>query len=105
MYARVSTFQGSPEGVEKGLQLLRETVIPSVRGIPGNVGVISLVDRSSGKSIGITFWESEAALHESEQAAGGVRERAADESDSQIVGVERYEVADLVLDKQLTTSA
>lgn len=100
MFARVNTFQGSPENAERGLQVARETVIPAVRSIPGNVGVINLVDRATGKSIGITLWESEAALRESEQAATGVRGRAAGDSDSQIVSVERYEVADLVLETE-----
>lgn len=105
MFARVNTFRGSPENVEQGLQVARETVIPAVRSIPGNVGVINLVDRATGKSIGITLWESDAALRDSEQAASGVRSRAADDSNSQIVDVERYEVADCVLDTQLATRA
>lgn len=98
MFARVNTLQGSPENVERGLQVARESVIPAVRSMPGNVGIINLIDRATGKTIGITLWESEAALRDSEQAATGVRGRAADDSDSQIVGVERYEVADIVLE-------
>ena len=97
MYARVNTFQGPPESIEQALKNVRENVVPSVRKIPGNAGLISLVDRATGKSIGITLWESEEALRQSEQAASGIRQGSADDNESQIVSIERFEVTDFVL--------
>lgn len=102
MYARVNTFQGTPADVEQALNNVRERVIPSVRQIAGNAGVISLVDRATGKSIGITLWESEEALRQSEQAASGIRQESADDSESQVVSVERFEVTDFVVAGQPT---
>src|SRR5947209_9995975 len=97
MYARLNTFQGPLEGVDQALKNLREQVIPAVKQIPGNAGLISLVDRATGKSIGITLWESEEALRQSEQAASGIRQGSADDNESQIVSIERFEVTDFVL--------
>ena len=97
MYARVNTFQGPPESIEQALKNVRENVVPSVRKISGNTGVISLVDRATGKSIGITLWESEEALRQSEPAASGIRQGSADDNESQIVSIERFEVTDFVL--------
>lgn len=100
MYARVNTFQGSPENVDEALKTTREKVIPAVRKIPGNAGIIQLVDRATGTAIGITLWKTEADLRSSEQAAGGIREQSADANDSRVVSVERFEVTDLVLEGQ-----
>lgn len=100
MYARVNTFQGPPEGVEQALKNVREKVIPAVKQVPGNAGIISLLDRATGKSIGITLWKSEEALRQSEQVAGGIRQQSADDGGASVVSVERFEVMDLVLEGQ-----
>ena len=97
MYARINTFHGTPESVEQALKNVRERVIPSVQKIAGNAGIISLVDRATGTSIGITLWESEEALRQSEQAASSIRQQSADDNDSQLVSVERFEVTDFVV--------
>jgi heme-degrading monooxygenase HmoA len=100
MQARVNTFQGSPDGVEKALKNVREQVLPNLRQVPGWAGLVSLVDRSTGKTLGITLWESEDALRQSEQAANSIRQQSADAGGAQIVSVERYEVTDFVLAEQ-----
>jgi heme-degrading monooxygenase HmoA len=104
MYARVNTFQGPPENADQALKTVREQVIPTVRSIPGNAGIISLVDRATGKSIGITLWNTEEDLRNSEQTAGGVRQQSADDSESRVVSVERFEVTDIVLEGQPATA-
>ncbi|MDP8957348.1 MAG: hypothetical protein M3N24_10405, partial [Actinomycetota bacterium] len=58
----------------------------------GYKGVLTLGDRSTGKSVSLTFWESEEAMGASEEAANRLREQAADETQEQIAGVERFEV-------------
>ena len=97
MYARVNTFQGPPESADEALKNVRENVIPAVRKVPGNAGIISLLDRTNGKAIGITLWESEQALEQSEQAASGIRQQSAGDNRSTVVSVERFEVTDFVL--------
>lgn len=93
MHARVSTFEGgSIEQIEEGVRLLREQVIPAAQQIDGFMGVISLADRAGGKGLTITLWESEEALHASEEAANRLRQEAADALKASIASVERYEV-------------
>lgn len=94
MYARVITFQYQPGKVDEGLDILRATVVPELRSLAGYQGATNLVDRNSNKVVGITFWQSEAAL----QASGmdKLRERFAKVASFLIAAptVENYELTD-----------
>jgi heme-degrading monooxygenase HmoA len=93
MHARVSIFEGAnPDQVDEMLRQAQEQVLPSVRQMDGFKGLIALEDRQSGKTLGITFWESEEAMRASEEAANRMRNQTAEASGEQIAGVERYEV-------------
>ena len=92
MHARVSIFEGSPDQIGEGLRQAREQVLPRARQMDGFKGLIALGDRQSGKTLGITLWESEEALHASQEAANQLREESAEASGEQVAGVERYEV-------------
>ena len=52
----------------------------------------ALADHQTGKTLGITFWESEEALRANEEAADRLREDSAEAMSDTIAGVERYEV-------------
>ena len=93
MWVRLSRFEGgSAEQFDEGMRYIDENVLPAVRAMPGFQGVMSLstADRSSGLTL--TFWESEQALQESEDAANRLRGEAAEAGGDTIAGVERYEV-------------
>jgi hypothetical protein len=60
MHARLVTSQFQLDKLEEALQLYRESILPEVRQLPGFKGRIGLGDRSKGKAIAITLWESEA---------------------------------------------
>ena len=92
MYARVSIFEGSPEHMDDSLRQAREQVLPRAKQMEGFMGMIALGDRQSGKTLGITLWESEEAMRASEEAANHLRQESAEASSEQIAGVERYEV-------------
>ena len=92
MHARLSTFEGSPEQIDESLRQAREEVLPQAMQMDGFKGFIALGDRQSGKTVGITFWESEEAMRASEEAANRLREESAETVEETIVGVERYEV-------------
>ena len=77
MHARVST----------------RTLASQVIEMNGNRGIISLMDRETGKSMSITLWEDEEALRATEQSADQVRSEAAKTSDGEIRSVERFEVS------------
>jgi heme-degrading monooxygenase HmoA len=92
VHARVSIFEGSPEHIDQSLRQAREVVLPRGRQMEGFKGMIALGDRQSGKTLGITFWESEEALRASEEAANQLRDESAEASEETIASVERYEV-------------
>lgn len=93
MFARVSTYQGDPAQIDAGLARVREDIIPRVQQLDGFKGLQYLVDRESGKSLSITLWETEDALHASEEAANRLRSESAEASSATVEDVERYEVA------------
>jgi hypothetical protein len=92
MYARVNTFEGAVDRIDDGVRDIQERIVPWARETDGCKGAIALVDRESGKTIGITLWESQEAMLASETSAAELRSGSAD-----VMGgspqVERYEVA------------
>jgi heme-degrading monooxygenase HmoA len=92
MFARVTMASGTPAQVEEATRVLRESVLPSARELPGFSGVLSLLDRQSGKSISVTLWESEQAMRDSEEAANRLRDEAMQAAGAVTPTVERYEV-------------
>jgi heme-degrading monooxygenase HmoA len=92
VYARVSTLEGPPELMDEVLRQAREVVLPWGNQMEGFKGMIALGDRQSGKTLGITFWESEELMRASEEAAARLREESAEAGDDTIADVERYEV-------------
>ena len=89
MYARATTYRGSPEHVQDAIVHYEEG-IPSIREIAGNRGAFLLVDRSAGKGVGVTLWESEEAMQASRKRADEVRQQAQEPGGDP---VDEYEVA------------
>ena len=92
MHARATTIQGSPDRIDEAIEQYRNA-LAMFRDIPGNRGAFLLVDRSAGRGIGVSLWESEQAVQESRQRADELRQQAAEQAQGQIVTVEEYEVA------------
>jgi heme-degrading monooxygenase HmoA len=94
MFARVSTIQGKPEQTDVGIRHYRESMLPEARKMAGFKGAYLLVDRKSGKNIGITLWDSEKDLLASTKAANNLRAQGAKASGTDKPPiVEIYEVA------------
>jgi len=91
--ARVSVLEGSPDGIDEGVDKTRGDTLPKVRAIDGNVGAIGLADRDNGRVSLITLWESAEAMRASEQEADQLREETADAGGQKIANVARYDVA------------
>ena len=91
--ARVSTLEGSPDSIDDSVSKVRAETLPKARELEGNVGIIGLGDRKSGRVRVITLWESADALRKSEQQADRLREQAAQSGGQRIAAVDRYEVA------------
>ena len=93
MFARVSTFQGSPEQLDESTRQATEQIVPAARRLAGFQGVLSLIDRATGESITITLWQDEDAMRASEEAANRLRASGSEAAGGSVVSVERYEVA------------
>ena len=77
MFARVTTFTGSPEETTAGVETFREQALPWMREATGFRGWIAMVDPESGESIGISFWADEAALGDDVASGAVLRDEVA----------------------------
>jgi heme-degrading monooxygenase HmoA len=94
MHARVTTLTMDPARIDEAVRQVETDEIPRWKQIDGFKGFTLLVDRDSGKSTAVTFWESEAAMRNSAEAVRLSRERAAETGGAtQPPMVERFEVA------------
>jgi hypothetical protein len=93
MHARVTTFEGPPERIEEGVRLFREEVIPWLRDATGFRGWLVLLDRESGKSLGITFWASKETMTDSAASGATLRDEIAAELETPMTSLAYYEVA------------
>ena len=89
MYARVATVDSRPENVDEAITMIRAQV-ESDETPPGLEGakMLMLVNRETGKGVGVTLFESEEAMRRGDEALnamnpGGVERR---------VSVEFFEV-------------
>jgi heme-degrading monooxygenase HmoA len=62
MHARLNIRQILPGKIDEFLETFEETVAPDVRKRPGYRGGLLLTDRSTGKAISLTLWETEADM-------------------------------------------
>lgn len=95
MHARVATFNLG-ESVDETINQVRGDVESDSRppGLEDAKGMMMLVDRSSGKSIGITFFDDEEALKRGDEALNAMSPSAGGSR----TGVEFYEVAVQTMD-------
>ena len=98
MWARVSTYQFPSEGIDDSpSEGIGDSVARFMEALgdpnePGLERAELLIDRSSGKALTITVWESEEALQSSVEAANRIRGSAADAAGVSILDVSHYEL-------------
>ena len=92
MYARLTRFQGPPDRLEDGIFLLHDQVIPRARLRNGQVSGYWLLDRASGQGVVVSLWETEAAMHASEDAAAQLRQAVVEHIGGTVLSVEQFEV-------------
>ena len=92
MFARATTIQAGADAADAGIEPFRDA-LARFREIPGNQGAFLLLDRGSGKGVGVTLWENEQTMTDSREQADQSRQQAAQQAQGQIVSVDEYEVA------------
>jgi hypothetical protein len=92
MHVRISTIEGDAGKIDDAVAMINEEVLPVLKGIGGFTAANFLADRSSGKLIGLTFWDSESALDASVEAVNPIRTAVADAMGGKVVSVESFEL-------------
>ncbi len=89
MYARVATFQSDPANLDDAIDLVRGAVESgeTPAGLEG-AKMLMLIDRESGKGLGVTLFESEEAMRRGDEALNAMNPGASERRTS----VEFYEV-------------
>ena len=94
MHARVSTIQLDPARIDEAVSEFEEQGLPAFRQIDGFRGFTLLIDRTSGKVIGTSYWSSREQMVASEEEGESARQRVAAMGQAQSPpAVERFEVA------------
>jgi heme-degrading monooxygenase HmoA len=94
MHARVSTIQLDPARIDETVSEFEEHGLPAFRQIDGFRGFTLLIDRTSGKVIGTSYWSTREQMAASEEEGESARQRVAETGQSQSPpAVERFEVA------------
>ena len=72
MHARVATFEGDPGETDRAVEEIRSRVEAGrespPEGLEGVTEMWMLVDRKTGKRLGITLYETEEELHRGDEA-------------------------------------
>lgn len=92
MFARTSTWSGSPEALQKWADSAVNEVMGFVKGLPGNAGVMFLIDRDSGTALTLTLWDSEDAANATDQFAEQSRAATVAATGTGLVARGSYEV-------------
>jgi quinol monooxygenase YgiN len=78
VHARSTTVRAHPESIDAGIAHIRDEVMPMLSGMEGCVGLSMLADRTSGRCIITSAWQSEEAMRASAEQLRPVRDRAAE---------------------------
>lgn len=92
MNARIGRVSFSPEQAEEVASHVREQIVPRYEDADGFKGFTLLLDRSGGNGLGISFWESEQAMHATDELSDQARQGAAEAGSGSDQGVEHFEV-------------
>jgi hypothetical protein len=88
MYARIATFESDPANVDDAISMVRSEVAGDTP--PGLEGakMLMLINRETGKGLGVTLFESEEAMRRGDEALNAMNPGGTERRTS----VEFYEV-------------
>ena len=88
MYARVATFESDPARVDDAIAMVRSEVDGEVPAGLEGAKMLMLIDRASGKGLGITLFDSDEAVRRGDEALNAMSPGSSERRTS----VEFYEV-------------
>jgi hypothetical protein len=88
VFARVATFQSDPGRLDDTVEMVRKEVAGETPDGLKGAKMLMLIDRDSGKSIGITLFDSEEAMRRGDQALNAMDPGSTEQRQT----VEFYEV-------------
>ena len=88
MYARIATFESDPATVDEAIKMVREEVAGDTPAGLEGAKMLMLVNRETGKGLGVTLFESEEAMRRGDEALNAMSPGASESRTS----VEFYEV-------------
>jgi heme-degrading monooxygenase HmoA len=100
VYARTTTLEATPSSIDAGIAHVRDTVMPTLEGMEGYVGLSLLADRTSGRCIITTAWDSEETMRSSAESVQEIRRRAAEVFGGGSPTVDEWEIAVLHRDRE-----
>ena len=62
MLARITHLQFHPDKAEQGVEIVRQSIVPTIKEQRGFKGILLLRDRETGGATVVTLWESEADM-------------------------------------------
>ena len=62
MFARVTRSQMLPGKFDEAIRINQDSVVPAAKQQKGFIGIYGMGDRSTGKSMTISLWETEADM-------------------------------------------
>ena len=92
MFARVTQYDVSPKRLQQGRRAFEEHVVPALRMQSGYNGGLLLGNPESGKVLTVSLWETEEAMHATDEAAYWFRTFGAEKAGGTVADVETYEV-------------
>ena len=88
MYARVATFESDPARVDDAIELVRSEVSGDTPAGLEGARMLMLINRETGKGLGVTLFESEEAMRRGDEALNAMSPGATERR----VAVEFFEV-------------
>jgi heme-degrading monooxygenase HmoA len=85
-------LQTSPEEHDRGLELVRDQILPWLRDSTGFRGLIRLENRAGGQTLVVTLWADEDSFQASAEAAERLTALATDTSGATRQGLEEFDV-------------
>ena len=88
MYARVATFESNPASVDAAIEMVRAEIAGETPAGLEGAKMLMLVNRETGKGLGVTLFESENAMRRGDEALNAMNPGASERRTS----VEFFEV-------------